>query len=95
MLPSPQVPTSKNSIASTEREYLTSILPELLVRVLSEVPLSSYFDVAHTSKGLRSFLEANAAMTCNMAIRSRFPIVAKILEVTKTARNEEVDNKEA
>jgi hypothetical protein len=66
---------NKNSI-------LVSLPPEILIKVLSEVPLSSFLALTHTSRGLRAFVKDNAAKICNMAIRSRFAEHIKILEAT-------------
>jgi hypothetical protein len=62
-------------------DQLTSIPPELLIKLFSEVPLSSFLDLVHTSQSLHAFVKGNAARICNMAIRSRFAFEAKFLEV--------------
>jgi hypothetical protein len=73
---------SKDTEAKQDPEYLTSLPPELLIKVLSEVPLSSFLDLTKTSRALREFIKTNAARICNMAIRSRLAYEAKILEAT-------------
>jgi hypothetical protein len=66
---------------SQDHDYLTSLPTELLIKVIAEVPINSYLDLTHTSKGLRDFMKANAADVCNEAIRSRHSIVAKFLKM--------------
>ena len=65
---------------SQDRDYLTSLPTELLVKVIAKVPIDSYLDLTYTSKGLRDFMKANAAGICNEAIRSRHSIAAEFLK---------------
>lgn len=67
---------------ANKSSILVSLSPEILIKILSEVPLSSFLALAHTSRGLRAFVKDNAARICNMAIRSRFAEHVKILEAT-------------
>jgi hypothetical protein len=46
---------------ASEGPTLTSLPPEILIKVLSEIPLSSLLDLTHTSRGLRAFVKDNAA----------------------------------
>jgi hypothetical protein len=62
---------------SQDHDYLTSLPAELLIKIIAEVPMDSYLDLAHTSKGLLDFMKANAADVCNEAIRSRHSFAAK------------------
>ncbi|KAE9380921.1 hypothetical protein N431DRAFT_459833 [Stipitochalara longipes BDJ] len=62
-------------------DYLTSFPPEILIKILAEVPLSSFLNLMQTSRGLRGFLKANAARICNTAIRARFLIHAKLFKL--------------
>jgi hypothetical protein len=76
-----QLPTTtQDSQVSSNHEYLTSLPPELLIKVLSEIPLSSFLNLTHTSRDLRTFIKTNAARISNAAIESRFSFKAKILE---------------
>lgn len=69
-------------MASSDRDYLTTLPPELLTKVIAEIPLSSFLALTQTSSGLRAFIKSNAARICNTAIRSRFPLEADFLDVT-------------
>ncbi|KAN0120352.1 hypothetical protein V8E51_002560 [Hyaloscypha variabilis] len=69
-------PSSQNQC----RDYLTSIPPEILAKVISELPLSNYLDIAHTSRQLRSILKIHAAMICNARIRSKYQFAAEFLK---------------
>lgn len=71
---------------SNTRDHLTTVPPEILTKILAEVPLSSFLSLTHTCSGLRQFLKANAAQICNAAIRARFPTHAEVLNSSsKTA----------
>jgi hypothetical protein len=65
---------------SQDRDYLTPLPTELLIKVIAEVPMDSYLDLTHTSKGLRDFMKANAAGICNEAIRRRHSVMAENLK---------------
>jgi hypothetical protein len=67
------------------RDRLSTLPSELLLMIISEVPLSSFLDLVHTSKGLREFIKANARKICNLAIESRFPLQAKYLRPAKVS----------
>ena len=64
---------------SGERDLLTSVPPEILVKIIALVPSKHYLDLVHTNKALRNFIKLNASSICNEAIRSRFPVEAKVL----------------
>lgn len=63
----------------TGRDILTTIPPEILIKIIAQVPSKNYLDLIHTSEGLRTFLKINASRICNEAIRSRFPLEAALL----------------
>jgi hypothetical protein len=65
-------------------DYLTNMPNEVLLRIVSKVPLSSFLDLIQTSQYLRWFIQQHATMICNLAIESRFPAEARILESTET-----------
>lgn len=65
---------------SGERALLTSVPPEILVKIIALVPSKHYLDLVHTTKALRNFIKLNASSICNQAIRSRFPVEAKVLQ---------------
>ncbi|KAE9380978.1 hypothetical protein N431DRAFT_324246, partial [Stipitochalara longipes BDJ] len=68
-----------------DHDYLTNLPPEVLLKVIAQVPSNTYLDLVHTSRFLRTFLKLNASQICNEGIRSRYPLEAKILETTKEA----------
>jgi len=63
-----------------EIDYLTNMPPEVLLRIVSNVPLNCYLDLTQTCEHLRYWMQNCAAMICNLAIESRFPSEARILE---------------
>ena len=65
---------------SQDRDHLTSLPSEILIKALSNVPLSSFLDLTHTSHGLRSFVKTNAARICDAAIESRYAFKNKALQ---------------
>lgn len=85
---SPTTPPHPHGYLPHHRDYLTSLPAELLTKILSSVPLSSvplssFLDLTHTSRGLRHFIKANAAAICNTAIESRFAYENKPLKPTR------------
>jgi hypothetical protein len=46
---------------SPNQDYLTSIPPEVLNKILAELPLRSFLDLEHTSSGLRDFMRTYAS----------------------------------
>jgi len=68
-----------------DQDYLTSLPPELLIKIIAHTPSKCYLDLVHTSKSLRTFLKLNASRICNQAIRTRYPLEAKLLETTNEA----------
>jgi hypothetical protein len=67
------------------KDRLTALPKELLLKVICEVPLSSFLDLTHISKRLRDLIKANARRICNTAIESRFPLQAKYLRPVKVS----------
>jgi hypothetical protein len=65
---------------SGERDILTSVPPEILVKIIALVPSKHYLDLVHTTKALRNFIKLNASSICNEAIWTRFPVEAKVLQ---------------
>lgn len=63
-----------------EIDYLTNMPPEVLLRIISNVPLDCYLDLTQTCQHLRYWMQNCADMICNLAIESRFPSEARILE---------------
>jgi hypothetical protein len=66
--------------ASSNEDYLSSLAPKLLLKILSNVPISSFFALTQTSKGFRKFIKVNAALICNTAIATRFPLLTDALQ---------------
>jgi hypothetical protein len=71
---------ASSSSTNPNRDYLTCLPNEILIKVLSELPIFNYLDVAHTSHHLRSVLKANAARICNLRISSRYWFAAQYLQ---------------
>jgi hypothetical protein len=59
------------------------------MKVLAEVPLSSFLAITQTSSGLRDFLEVNAARICNLAIQTRFSRQADVHTTWKSIHKDE------
>jgi len=71
---------ASSSSSNPNRDYLTSLPNEILIKVISELPIFNYLDVAHTSRHLRSVLKANATQICNLRISSRYWFAAQYLQ---------------
>ena len=67
------------SFKPLDQDYLTTFPTEILIKILSEVPISYFLDILHTSSRLRAILKSHAAVICNLAIKSRFWRKAKCL----------------
>ena len=64
-------------------DYLTNLPANILLRILSNVPMSSFLDLSQTHSQLRWFMHNCAATICNLAIIERFPVEAKFLEASE------------
>jgi len=73
-------PSSPTETSQGERDILTSVLPEILIKIIAQLPSKCYLDLVHTSKTLRNFVKINASRICNEAIRTRFPLEAAVLK---------------
>jgi hypothetical protein len=71
---------ASSSSTNPNRDYLTSLPNEILIKVISEIPILCYLDIAHTSRHLRSVLKANAARICNLRISSRYWFAAQYFQ---------------
>jgi hypothetical protein len=65
---------------SSNEDRLSSLPPELLLKILSNVPIASFFALTQTSKGFRKFIKVNAVLVCNTAIATRFPQLSTCFE---------------
>jgi hypothetical protein len=70
-------PTEKSQ---GERDILTFVPPEILIKIVAQLPSKCYLYLVHTSKTLRNFVKINASRICNKAIRTRFPLEAAVLK---------------
>jgi len=62
------------------KDYLSILPSEILIPILADVPLSSYLDICHTSKTLKSFMQHFARELCNARILAHFKATAISLE---------------
>lgn len=69
------------SMASTTPniDRLSAPAPELLIKIIAELPLRFYLNLKHTSRFFREFLKEHASAICNYAVESRFLYQAKLL----------------
>ena len=54
------------------KDHLSTLPPELLIKILSNVPLSSYLDLCHTSKTFKKFMRQFGRELCNARILCHF-----------------------
>lgn len=66
-----------------DKDRLTTLPAELLIKIIAEVPLSFFLDLTQTCRHLRHLIKDNAKEICNGAIESRFPLHAKYLHPVK------------
>ena len=59
------------------RDILTAVPPEVLLKIITQVPTKNFLDLAQISHGLRDFVKSNASKICNEIIRTRFCVQAK------------------
>lgn len=69
-------------IASTGKDYLSRLHAELLIEIISLLPLKCFLDLKHTSSFFKHFLQVHGAAICNKAIRSIHNDDAKLLLTT-------------
>jgi len=62
-----------------EKDCLSSLPLELLVMIVSHVPLESYVDIVQTSSPLRQLVKMNGARLCNAIIGNRFSLEASMI----------------
>lgn len=74
-----------DKILSQPRDHQTALPTELLLKILPHVPISSFLDVAHTSRRLQAIFKTHSAQICNSAIEidPYFSARAKYLSATK------------
>jgi hypothetical protein len=65
---------------SSNADHLSSSAPEILLKILSYASISSFFALTQTSKGFRKFMKVNAALICNTAITTSFPLLSSCFE---------------
>ena len=57
---------------SRKQDYLSFLPPELLLMIISRVPINNFLDITQTSQALRYFMKENGRRLCNDAIRRQF-----------------------
>jgi hypothetical protein len=62
------------------KDYLTALPAEVLIKVIASLDLPDFFNLAHASGGIRSFMKIHAAPICNEAIRTRYSKLADKLD---------------
>ena len=67
------------SAPAPNRDLLSILAPELLIKIFSNVPLPNFLSLVQTSRRLRYFVKENATHICNVAIEARFAVENKIL----------------
>lgn len=67
---------------ATSREHLRLLSLEIMITIISQLPVSQFLDIAHASSYLRQFLEINARTLCNTAIRMRYSGISNALRAT-------------
>jgi hypothetical protein len=75
--------TSKNSaseVSATKTDYLTSLPPEILLKIIPLSPAASFYELAHTSAHLRAFIKLYAPTICNCAIENHFSHISTNLD---------------
>lgn len=75
--------TEGSSNPRRQKDYLTALPAELLLKIIPHLPLRSFFDLSHTSSFLRYFIQTHASLLCNNAIEAYYPRQAQILETEK------------
>ena len=69
------------TLATAEKDYLTSMPPEVLFKIISYLPSSSWvLPLVKVCHSLRQYVKQNAARICNSFIRSRFRSESEILQ---------------
>ncbi|KAE9380977.1 hypothetical protein N431DRAFT_292943, partial [Stipitochalara longipes BDJ] len=61
-------------------DYLTSLPSEILLKIVTQVPIKNFLDLVQTSRAFRNFIKANASKICNDVIRSRYQLEAALLQ---------------
>lgn len=63
-------------------DYLTNLPHNILLRITSNLPMSSFLALSQTHSHLRWFMRRYASTICNLNVQTQFPKEAKILEAT-------------
>jgi hypothetical protein len=66
-----------------DKDRLTTLPAKLLIKIIADVPLSSFLDLTQTCRYLRHLIKDNAKEICNKAIEARFPLHTKYLHPVK------------
>jgi hypothetical protein len=66
----------KKKKAVAKIDYLTNMAPNILLRILSHVPMKSFLDLYQTHPQLRRLMRSHASTICNFTILERFPFEA-------------------
>jgi hypothetical protein len=61
-------------------DYLTNLPHNILLRITSNLPMSSFLALSQAHSHLRWFMHRYASTICNLNIQTQFPKEAKILE---------------
>ena len=72
-------PSIGSTFETDERDFLTLLPPEIILKIVALQPLKFYLTLVHISKHLRNFMKLNANRICNEAIRARFPLQVALL----------------
>ncbi|KAH8590557.1 hypothetical protein B0O99DRAFT_691348 [Bisporella sp. PMI_857] len=79
LLPSATSLSLSRSSTLVSTPPLLSLPPELLLEVITHLPMSAFLALTQTSQMLRGFVEIHAAYLCNSLIRTHYSFEAQIL----------------
>ena len=65
---------------SVQQDILTSLLPEILLKIISQPPSKNCLDLTQSCQFLHNFVKLKAGRICNEAIRRHSPIEAAPLK---------------
>jgi hypothetical protein len=75
------VKNSASEVSATKPDYLTLLPPEILLKIILLLPAACFFELAHTSSHLRSFMKLLAAAICHNAIEQHFSHISNNLDI--------------
>jgi len=70
------------AVPKEERDYFSPLPPELLIKIISRLSITSFTDLSQASPFFRKFFKTNAPTICNSAIQTRHLDLAKALNAT-------------